>query len=245
MGKNPEPGLYLQASQILLGARDLVSRGWSRGAAARDRDGRAVNPLHPSARSWSLAGALKAADVARIDGWNDEKEERARAIAEAALATAVARDASETEALRDLNHAIRETALIAGGRIQTPMLQTDESRVTPDTQVADGANRGARCGVCMRELAQEGLHLQTAVRTLGSFCSQGCLAAAAALAALELWAWELDGHGRRDEAQTRGALADQLLFLWRRRIGPDPKIVGRAVRLARERDALDRKRGAG
>jgi hypothetical protein len=48
----------------------------------------------------------------------------------------------------------------------------------------------------MRELAQEGSHLQTAVRTLGSFCSQGCLAAAVALAALELWAGEFDGRGR-------------------------------------------------
>jgi hypothetical protein len=128
--------------------------------------------------------------------------------------------------------------LIAAGRIQTPKLQADESRVTPGTRVADGSNRGASCGVCMSELAQEGSHLQTAVRTLGSFCSQGCLDAAAALAALALWAWELDGRGRRDEAQTREALADQLLLLWRRRIGPDPKIVGQAVRLARERDAL-------
>jgi hypothetical protein len=109
MGKNPKPGLSLQASQILLSARDLVSRGWSHGAAARDGHGRAVDPLHPSARSWSLAGALKAADVKRIDGWNDEKEKRARAIAEAALATATAREASETEALRDLDRAIRET----------------------------------------------------------------------------------------------------------------------------------------
>jgi hypothetical protein len=103
MERNPEPGLSLQASQILLSARDLVGRGWSRGAAARDGNGRAVDPLHPSARSWSLAGALKAADVERIDGWNDEKEERARAIAEAALVTATVGDASETEALRDLN----------------------------------------------------------------------------------------------------------------------------------------------
>jgi hypothetical protein len=245
MWKNPEPGLSLRASQILLSARDLVSRGWSRGAAARDGNGRAVDPLHPSARSWSLAGAVKAADVEPIDGWNDEKEERARAIAEAALATAIAREASETEALRDLNRAIRETALSAGGRIQTPKLQADEPRVTPGTRVADGANRGARCGVCTRELAQEGLHLQTAVRTLGSFCSHGCLAAAAALAALELWSWELDGRGRRGEAQAREALADQLLFLWRRHIGPDPKLVGQAVRLARERDALDWKRRLG
>jgi hypothetical protein len=88
MRKNPEPELYLQASQILLNARDLVSRGWSRGAAARDGEGRAVDPLHASARSWSLAGALAAVVVERIDG-NDEKEERARAITEAALATAL------------------------------------------------------------------------------------------------------------------------------------------------------------
>jgi hypothetical protein len=141
--------------------------------------------------------------------------------------------------------AIRETASIAGGRIQTPKLHADEARVAPDTRVADGSHWGARCGVCMRELAQEGSHLQTAVRTLGSFCSQGCLAAAVALAALELWAGEFDGRGRRSEAQTREGLADQLLILWRRRIGPDPKIVVRAVRLARERDALDWKRRLG
>jgi hypothetical protein len=119
-----------------------------------------------------------------------------------------------------------------------PKLQADESRVTLSTPVADGANWGARCGICTREFVQEGLHMQTAGRTLGSFCSQGCLAAAAALDALELWAAELDGRGKRGEAQTREALADQLLFLWRRRIGPDPKIVARAVRLARKRGAL-------
>lgn len=89
----------------------------------------------------------------RISGWDDEKEERARAIAEAALATAIAREASETEAIRDLDRAIRKTTSIAAGRIQTPKPKAADSRVTPDTRVADGANRGARCGVCMRELA--------------------------------------------------------------------------------------------
>lgn len=245
MGKTQQRELHLQARQILLDARDLVIRGWSSGAPARDGDGRAVDPLHSAARSWSLAGALEAASAKRIEGWSDESKEKARAIVAAALATAVGSDASEAEALRDLDRAIRPTASIGGGRIQTPKLPADESRVIPEPRVSDGANRGARCGVCMRELAQEGLHLQTAVRTLGSFCSQGCLAAAAAIAALELWAAELDGRGSRDEAQTREALADQLLFLWRRRIGPDPKIVVRAVRLARERDALDWKRRGG
>jgi hypothetical protein len=40
-----------------------------------------------------------------------------------------------------------------------PKLQADESRVTLSTPVADGANWGARCGICTREFVQEGLHL--------------------------------------------------------------------------------------
>lgn len=80
---------------------------------------------------------------------------------------------------------------------------------------------------------------------IGSFCSQPCLAAAVALATLQRWAAELDGRGRGDEAQAREALGDQLLLLWRRRVGPDPKIVAGAVQLARERDAVDWRRRRG
>jgi hypothetical protein len=235
MGKNPEPGLHLQARQILLGARDLVRSGWSSGAAARDGDGRPVGPLHFSARSWSLSGAIEAASATRIELWSDECREKARAIAEVALATAIGGDASETGALRGLDRAIRETAEPGGGRALTTGREMDGPRAAREIRRADRVSGAARCGICTRKLSEEGLHLETAGRTLGSFCSQGCLAAARVLAALERWAAELDGRGRRDEAQTREALADQLLFLWRRRVGPDPKIVARAVQLARER----------
>jgi hypothetical protein len=245
MGKKPESELHLQARQILLDARDLVLRGWSCEAAARDGEGRAVDPLHPSARSWSLAGAVEAASARHIDGQNDAKKKRARAIATAALATAMDGVASQSDALRDLDRTIREAAVVGGGRVQEPELKKGDRRPPSNARGADRPNLVARCGVCTREVAGEGLHLQTAGRTLGSFCSQPCLAAAVALATLQRWAAELDGRGRGDEAQAREALGDQLLLLWRRRVGPDPKIVAGAVQLARERDAVDWRRRRG
>ncbi len=110
------------------------------------------------------------------------------------------------------------------------------------------ANRGGyrrdsashvRCGVCTRELAEEGLHLQTAEHMLGSFCSPACLAAVEALVAIHHWAGDLDRRGRIDEAEAREALADQLLLIWRRGAGPDPKLVVEAVELARARSRTD------
>jgi hypothetical protein len=47
---------------------------------------------------------------------------------------------------------------------------------------------------------------------------------------------KLDASGRRDEADARTALADDLLLLWRKRTGPDPKGVSAAVELARARE---------
>jgi hypothetical protein len=102
----------------------------------------------------------------------------------------------------------------------------------------DSANH-VRCGVCTRELADEGLHLETAQHMLGSFCSPVCLAAVEALVALQHWAGDLDRRGRIDEAESREALADQLLLLWRRRAGPDPTLVTEAVELARARGRTD------
>jgi hypothetical protein len=98
----------------------------------------------------------------------------------------------------------------------------------------DSANQ-VRCGVCRRELADEGLHLETAEHMLGSFCSPACLAAVEALKALHHWAGDLDRRGRVEEADAREALADELLVLWRRQAGPDPKLVAEAVELARAR----------
>lgn len=104
----------------------------------------------------------------------------------------------------------------------------------------DSARQPVRCGVCTVELSQEGLHLQAAEHMLGSFCSPACLAAVEALVALQHWAGDLDRRGRIDQAEAREALADQLLVLWRRRAGPDAKVVARAVQLARARDPMDR-----
>lgn len=229
MGKNPESELHRQASQILLEARDLVSRGWSRGAAARDGEGRAVDPLHSSARSWSLAGAVAAASAKVRDGSKGEMEARAPAIAARALATAIESEA-ENEGLQSLTRAIRELAPANGRRPQA-------SSIGPDGL---GAMRGkaVRCGICTRELGQEGLRLISAGQMVGAFCSPPCLAAAEALAGLQRWAEELDAHGRRDEAEAREAIGDDLLLLWRRGGGPDPKVVAQAVALARGRDGL-------
>ena len=229
MGKNPESELHRQASQILLEARDLVSRGWSRGAAARDGEGRAVDPLHPSARSWSLAGAVAAASTKVRDGSAGEMKARAPAIAAAALATATESEA-ENEGLQSLTRAIRELAPAEGRRPQASSIGPDGRGAMP--------GKAVNCGVCTRELGQEGLQLISAGRMVGAFCSPPCLAAAEALAGLQRWAEELDAHGRRDEAEAREALGDDLLLLWRRGDGPDPTVVAQAVALARGRDGL-------
>jgi len=95
--------------------------------------------------------------------------------------------------------------------------------------------RAVRCGVCTREVADESLHLQTAEHMLGSFCSPRCLAAVEALMALHHWSGDLDRRGKVQEAEAREALADQLLLVWRRHAGPEPKLVAEAVELARAR----------
>jgi hypothetical protein len=235
MGKNPESELHRQASQILLEARDLVSRGWSRGAAARDGEGRPVGPSHPSARSWSLTGAVAAASAKVSDGCEGEMEARAPAMAAAALATAIESDA-EDEGLQSLTRAIRELAPAEGQQPQAS--SKPDGGAMRETRSARPANKAVRCGVCTSELDQEGLRLISAGRMVGAFCSPPCLAAAEALAGLQRWAEELDAHGRRDEAEARETLGDDLLLLWRRGGGPDPKVVAQAVALARGRDGL-------
>jgi hypothetical protein len=102
-----------------------------------------------------------------------------------------------------------------------------------------GTANHVRCGVCTREVVEEGLHLQRFELVVGSFCSPVCLAAFEALVALDRWAGDLDRHGRGDEAEAREALADQLLVLWRRGKGPDPTLVTEAVKLAQARAGTD------
>jgi hypothetical protein len=94
----------------------------------------------------------------------------------------------------------------------------------------------AHCGVCRNELEGEGLHRHDGRDDLGSYCSPDCLSAAEVLVALQLWSVKLDTSGRREEADARTRLADDLLLLWRKHAGPDPKGVRAAVELARTRD---------
>ena len=229
MGKNPESELQSQACQILLEARDLVLRGWSRGAAARDGEGHPIGPSHPSARSWSLAGAVAAASAKVSDGCEGEMEARAPTMAAAALATAIDSEAGN-EGPQSLTRAVRELAHAEGHQPQL-------SSIEPNGRGAV-RSKAVHCGVCTRELAREGLRLISAGKMVGAFCSPPCLAAAEALAGLQRWADELDAHGRRDEAERREALGDDLLLLWRRGGGPDPEVVAQAVALARGRDGL-------
>jgi hypothetical protein len=94
----------------------------------------------------------------------------------------------------------------------------------------------AHCGICRSELEGEGLHRRDGREELGSYCSPDCLSAADVLVALQLWSVKLETSGRRDEAEARIRLADDLLLLWRKRTGPDPKGVTAAVELAQSRD---------
>jgi hypothetical protein len=97
------------------------------------------------------------------------------------------------------------------------------------------ANQPAHCGICRSALEGEGLHRHEGREERGSYCSSGCLSAAEALVALQLWSVKLDASGRRTEAEARNTLADDLLLLWRKHTGPDPEGVSAAVELARSR----------
>jgi hypothetical protein len=101
------------------------------------------------------------------------------------------------------------------------------------------ADQPAHCGICRSELEGEGLHRREGREHLGSYCSPDCLSAAEALVALQLWSVKLETSGRRNEADARTALADDLLLLWRKHAGPDPKDVSAAVELARSREACN------
>jgi hypothetical protein len=80
------------------------------------------------------------------------------------------------------------------------------------------------------------LHRHDGREERGSYCSLECLSAAEALVALQLWSVKLEASGRRDEAEARTTLADDLLLLWRKHAGPDPEGVSAAVELARARE---------
>jgi hypothetical protein len=84
-----EADVGARAQAVLHEARNLVRRGWSQGAAARDAQGNPVDATDPSARSWSLAGALEAAAAMESKaGMSEQDEMRAGLMAAAALAAA-------------------------------------------------------------------------------------------------------------------------------------------------------------
>jgi len=96
-------------------------------------------------------------------------------------------------------------------------------------------NQPAHCGICKSELDGQEFHRHEGREERGSYCSPGCLSAAEALVALQLWSVKLDSTGRRAEAEARTTLADDLLLLWRKHAGPNPVGVNAAVELARSR----------
>jgi len=100
-------------------------------------------------------------------------------------------------------------------------------------------NQPAHCGICKSELDGQEFHRHEGREERGSYCSPGCLSAAEALVALQLWSVKLDSTGRRAEAESRTTLADDLLVLWRKHTGPDPEGVNAAVELARSRSEIN------
>jgi hypothetical protein len=48
------------AADLLLGARELIERGWTQHSDARAPDGTEVEPWDPAAAAWSLLGSLVA-----------------------------------------------------------------------------------------------------------------------------------------------------------------------------------------
>jgi hypothetical protein len=105
---------------VLKNGRDLVTQGWTQGASARDRKGRAVHPWSAEARSWSILGAIvcgdethqgrvpierladavmlvaASVDTASLNDWND-KPGRTQAEALAAFDAAIASAAERHE----------------------------------------------------------------------------------------------------------------------------------------------------
>lgn len=92
------------AAAMLQEARGLLLRGWSRGAQARDGQGRVVLPWSDDASSWSLLGALLATwqvhDMADADFVAHRADARALGDATEALG-----DATGSAALDQWNDA--------------------------------------------------------------------------------------------------------------------------------------------
>jgi len=90
---------------MLMEARGLILRGWSKGAQARDMRGHVVNPWSDDASCWSLVGALLASwhrHDDRLDADFIAHSVEARALADA---TEVLARATGTHAIDPWNDA--------------------------------------------------------------------------------------------------------------------------------------------
>lgn len=95
---------------LLLHARNLIARGWTQEADARDAQGRSIQPWNPNAVTWSLLGALVAALESEAEK-NEPLAIRELAVACAALAAVI--DDDSLEAWNDRRARTREDVLAA------------------------------------------------------------------------------------------------------------------------------------
>ena len=112
-------------STLLLHARELIQRGWTQHADARDADRRPVQPWNSHAVAWSLLGAL----VAALEAETAENEPLAvgqLAIACVALAAVIEHDSLEswnddaTRSLDDVLHALERAEAHTARTSSTP-----------------------------------------------------------------------------------------------------------------------------
>jgi hypothetical protein len=158
--RDPEAAPHAQAYRLLRHARELVVGGWTAGARARDKEGRPVDPTDPSARSWSLPGAIEAAVAGHLEGPRGDGElARARGIALAALTAAIRGDQSENDAVRYLDKAIRELG------------PSQRQRVNGRATKANDATIAVRCLRCGTRYRKEAGHVNLAATQECPKCS--------------------------------------------------------------------------
>ena len=110
--------------KVLESARDLVTQGWTQGAGARDRNGKAVHPWSAQARSWSVLGAIVCGDSTRQGRVPMSLLAEAVVVLAAALHTASLNDwndvpgRTQADALAGLDAAIASAAERPGSQVR-------------------------------------------------------------------------------------------------------------------------------
>lgn len=116
------------AAAMLMEARGLLLRGWSKGAQARDERGHVVNAWSDEAASWSLVGALLASwhrHDDRLDADFVAHSAEARALADA---TDVLSRATGTLALDPWNDATERNRGDAIAAVDRALALTDHAQ---------------------------------------------------------------------------------------------------------------------